>query len=91
MDFSLFLLRSQYLEMLFEIFLLDDLNSGVHDFFEILLDSLLFVFQFHRQQNPLDLFFLIDPGQIFINIPGRLLVRGVPKHPVFRNVLYRML
>jgi hypothetical protein len=33
--------------MVFEIFLFNDLNSGVHDFFEILFSSLLFVFKFH--------------------------------------------
>ena len=47
-NFPLFLLDSQYFEVLFEIFLFDDLNSRVHDFFEIFTPSLLFVFKFHR-------------------------------------------
>lgn len=48
-NFPFFLLGSQYFEVLFEIFLFDDLNSGVHDFFEIFIPFLLFVLKFHRK------------------------------------------
>jgi hypothetical protein len=73
--------------VVFEIFLFDDLNSCVHDFFEIFLNSLLFVFKFHRKQNPFDLLLLIDSRQIFINIPWLFLVRGIPKHSLLRKVM----
>jgi len=67
--------------MFFEVLLLYIVQFCFSNLVKVFLNPFLPGLELHRQQNPLNLLLLIDPCQIFIDIPcHQLIIDSVPQH-----------